>query len=501
MSEPTANASQLGVLASAVQAAVASRGPPSEKLASARHDIQPLSADYDTKLYAWVRERQVASLHAWACVLGLDLTLRAHSSHTDFLAAIPPLSAQMVLGLDLDPASTDDLRKVVSQSLASDGFIVAGIQQTETPPAPPPPQDGSPPPPPPPPPRPAHTHGGHDHGGLKGNAYNFASSPQHAASFDLTQGQLSDLPCFRADPAAPLGCVEASHNWFATGCELGAHLGHAPVLANALLEFTAGWPVGGRLAEKCVGQRHFMGYRGTGYRAGSGVAGGGEEVEGAGGSTVDNTRNPYFVRALMGFCMFHSCKEVRTPWAGAAPHLYAFEHAACSTCMLFMLHVACCMFMLHVAAVARAAGCCTRPSPAPHALAPRLTFAHSPDLARWGTCTLSTCLHMEWPTACTTTTRLRHGSSYEALQLDCGAGCGAHRLRGPGCVAQAAGPRLQGPGCRPRREEPVGSCARSWHESGGMRAPALGGRGGRKRLLHGCNAAFTPARLVRGALL
>ena len=62
--------------------------------------------------------------------------------------------------------------------------------------------------------------------------------------------------------AEPLGCVEASFNWFALGCELGPHTGvPSPVLSNVLLEFTAGWPIGNRLAEKCIGQRHFMGWR------------------------------------------------------------------------------------------------------------------------------------------------------------------------------------------------------------------------------------------------
>ena len=59
-----------------------------------------------------------------------------------------------------------------------------------------------------------------------------------------------------------------------------------------LLEWTAGWPVGTRLAERCAGQRHFMGYASD---------------DGEPGGSV---RRPYLLRALMGFCMFHSCKEV-----------------------------------------------------------------------------------------------------------------------------------------------------------------------------------------------
>ena len=58
------------------------------------------------------RAAQVAALHAWACLLGIELRLHAHASAADFLATSAPLSAQLVLGLDLDPASTDDLRQV-----------------------------------------------------------------------------------------------------------------------------------------------------------------------------------------------------------------------------------------------------------------------------------------------------------------------------------------------------------------------------------------------------
>lgn len=40
-----------------------------------------------------------------------------------------------------------------------------------------------------------HVHG--DHHGVKGNAYNFASTPQHATAFDLVQGQMGGINCFR----------------------------------------------------------------------------------------------------------------------------------------------------------------------------------------------------------------------------------------------------------------------------------------------------------------
>ena len=321
IAEPGVNASRLGELASAVQAGVVTRGAASEALMAARHAISPLATEYDTKLWAWVRERQVASLHAWACMLGLELRLHAHASADAFLGASAPLSAQMVLGLDLDPASTDDLRRVVSQSLASDGFVVAGIQQTES-------SDSTSPvhgtadahadahaaahaaphaasasaaaflPPTPPPPPPPHAHSGHDHSGLKGNAYNFGSSPQHAASFDLTQGQLSDIACTRTDAGQPLGCVEAAYNWFATLCTLGPHLGRSAALTNAFVEWTAGWPLGVRAAERCAGQRHFLGWEAT------------DDEAAAEPTAARNPRNQYLLRGLMGFCMFHGCKEV-----------------------------------------------------------------------------------------------------------------------------------------------------------------------------------------------
>ena len=282
------------------QEAVAAEGNPSPALLAAREAVQPLSTDYDTKLWAWVRERQVAAVHAWACLLGIDLQMHAYPSAAEYLAANAPLSAQLLLGLDLDPASTDDLRQVVSQALAPDGYVVVGIQQTEAPSSPP---GAAAAPPPPPPHHHHHSHAGHDHSGLKGNAYNFASSPQHAASFDLVQGQLPDLPCFRTAPSQPLGCVESAYNFYASLCELGPHVAAHPALPNALLEYVAGWPIGARLAERCATQRHFMGFaaRGQPPDANGTVAGGAGE---------DGTRNPYLLRALMGFCMFHSCKEV-----------------------------------------------------------------------------------------------------------------------------------------------------------------------------------------------
>ena len=68
-----------------------------------------------------VRERQVAAVHAWACILGIELELRAHPGSVELGSAITPLSAQLVVGMDLDPASNEDLRSVVAQasSLAS----------------------------------------------------------------------------------------------------------------------------------------------------------------------------------------------------------------------------------------------------------------------------------------------------------------------------------------------------------------------------------------------
>ena len=112
------------------------------------------------------------------------------------------MASQLVMGMDLDPASTDDFRHVVAQTLAPDGYVVAGIQQTESDP----PGEAEGPPPPPPPQLPRHV--GHSHH-PRGNAYNFASTPQHATSFDLVGGQLGGLPCFRPHGAAgaPLGAA------------------------------------------------------------------------------------------------------------------------------------------------------------------------------------------------------------------------------------------------------------------------------------------------------
>ena len=202
---------------------------------------------------------------------------------------------------------------MVAQALAPDGYVIAGIQQTETPieskadSADADDAGGAPT---------AtavvvphthahtHAHGAlHDHTGVKGNAYNFASTAQHAASFDLLGGQLSGLQCFRTADHAPLGCVEGAHNWFASLCELGPHVGVSasggPALANALYEYTAGWPIGGRLAERCAAQRHFLGYADDGATTADGAS-----------SAESNVRNPYLLRQLMGFCMFHGCREI-----------------------------------------------------------------------------------------------------------------------------------------------------------------------------------------------
>ena len=175
---------------------------------------------------------------------------------------------------------------------------MAGIQQTESDP---PGEAEGPPPPPPPPQLPRHV--GHSHH-PRGNAYNFASTPQHAASFDLVGGQLGGLPCFRPHGAAgaPLGCVEAAHNWFASMCAWGPHLGNATQISAALTEFTAGWPTGGLASERCAAQRHFLGFD---ERASA--AAGTEDAE---AEPVSNVHNMYLLRQLMGFCMFHGCKQV-----------------------------------------------------------------------------------------------------------------------------------------------------------------------------------------------
>ena len=183
--------------------------------------------EYSSKLWSWVHERQVApdrtaayppasfghhlphtwqvvAVHAWSCALRINLTLRAHASAADFVAATPPISSQLLVGLDLDPASTDDFRHVASHTLAPDGYVVGGIQMTESPPEG---VDAGEP-------SANHAHHAH-HAHVKGNAYNFASSPQHASSFALVQGQLAGVPCFRTRRGVPLGCVEVAFNWCA----------------------------------------------------------------------------------------------------------------------------------------------------------------------------------------------------------------------------------------------------------------------------------------------
>ena len=290
--EASANATAVGDLASALQEALQAGGAPTEALTTARDGVHPLSEEYNGKLWCWVRERQVAALHAWACALGVKLHLAAYGSKEDFLAAVPPMSSQLVMGMDLDPASTDDFRHVVAQTLAPDGFLVAGIQQTESDAAGEP-AEAEGPPPPPPPVLPQHV--GHTHN-VRGNAYNFASTPQHATSFDLVGGQLGGVPCFRVEAGAPLGCVEAAYNWFASMCSWGPHLGNATQVSAALAEYTAGWPIGGLASERCAAQRHFHGF----------LSADAEDAEAAHG----NVRNMYLLRQLMGFCMFHGCKQV-----------------------------------------------------------------------------------------------------------------------------------------------------------------------------------------------
>ena len=324
-----ANATALSELASALQTHVAEQGAPAASLVEARDKVHPLAEEYNGKLWTWVRERQSAALHAWACALGVRLDFAAFSSKDDFLAANAPMASQLVMGMDLDPASTDDFRHVVAQTLAPDGYVVAGIQQTETEPKAPATDaaedasDGQatmPPPPPPPPPR----HVGHSHT-ARGNAYNFASTPQHAASFDLVGGQLGGVPCFRSAAGAPLGCVEVAHNWYASLCQWGSHLSNGSQVAAALAEYAAGWPIGGIASERCAAQRHFHGWHtpptaAATAAAAAGQGGGGSHGDGDGDGDVHddggetpvdggNVRNRYLLRQLMGWCMFHGCKQ------------------------------------------------------------------------------------------------------------------------------------------------------------------------------------------------
>ena len=67
--------------------------------------LAPLESEHATKLGVWVRERQVAAVHAWACALGLKLKLRAFPDVAAFMAANEPMTTDLVLGLDLDPVA------------------------------------------------------------------------------------------------------------------------------------------------------------------------------------------------------------------------------------------------------------------------------------------------------------------------------------------------------------------------------------------------------------
>ena len=40
------------------------------------------------------------------------------------------MASQLVMGMDLDPASTDDFRHVVAQTLAPDGYVVLTLTLT-----------------------------------------------------------------------------------------------------------------------------------------------------------------------------------------------------------------------------------------------------------------------------------------------------------------------------------------------------------------------------------
>jgi len=42
--------------------------------------VHALAEEYSAKLWTWVREQQVAALHAWACALGIKLHLAAFAS-------------------------------------------------------------------------------------------------------------------------------------------------------------------------------------------------------------------------------------------------------------------------------------------------------------------------------------------------------------------------------------------------------------------------------------
>ena len=57
--------------------------------------------------------------------------------------------------------------------------------------------------------------------------------------------------------------------------------------------------------DKCAGHRHFLGFS-------SGAPGGAADAASDAEPSYEhaNHRNPYLMRQLMGFCMFHGCEEV-----------------------------------------------------------------------------------------------------------------------------------------------------------------------------------------------
>eukprot|EP00965_Chrysotila_dentata_P094969 3140555-Pleurochrysis_carterae.AAC.1 len=60
-----------------VQGRLRAEGPVAAETTTGRQTLRQLHEEYSTKLTCWVREQQVAALHAWACALGLKLHLRA----------------------------------------------------------------------------------------------------------------------------------------------------------------------------------------------------------------------------------------------------------------------------------------------------------------------------------------------------------------------------------------------------------------------------------------
>ena len=84
-------------LAEAIQKELRTEGEVAAEVKLGREALATLQSEHAAKLNVWVRERQVAAVHAWACALGVELRLRAFTSVEAFMAANEPMMTDLVL--------------------------------------------------------------------------------------------------------------------------------------------------------------------------------------------------------------------------------------------------------------------------------------------------------------------------------------------------------------------------------------------------------------------